>query len=244
MKSKNMLLKLLSAFTILGFLLTACGAPATATPAATEAPVMTEAPAATNAPAATEAPAGKIYDGVTIDILTFVGPQVAEPLQRRGRRDPRVPPRAGGEHQQPWERPEPRSYGQEVEPIDPGEERAAEPPDGLDLRIGVAVGRRERGPLEAPGIPHPRLERRAGVDLRPAVVERVRGVAPQEVEVRQHRRGRRLHHRRHDGGRSPAQQHRRGPDAARRQYVPDAEVPRHHEVRRQHLQESAIKGTA
>ena len=37
---------------------------------------------ATEAPA-TEA-AGKMYDGVTIDILTFVGPQVAEPLQRRG----------------------------------------------------------------------------------------------------------------------------------------------------------------
>ena len=86
MNSKNMLLKLLSLMIIGGVLLAACGAPATQPPAATEAPATTEAPtaAATAPSAATEAPAGKMYDGVTINILTFVGPQVAEPLQRRG----------------------------------------------------------------------------------------------------------------------------------------------------------------
>ena len=86
MNSKNILFKLLSLTILFGVLITACGAPATATqaPVATDAPVMTEAPAATAAPAATEAPAGKMYDGVEINILTFVGPQVAEPLQRRG----------------------------------------------------------------------------------------------------------------------------------------------------------------
>src|SRR6185369_3891572 len=78
MKSKNMLLKLLSLMIVSSVLLASCGTPATAT----SAPAATDAPAATTAPA-TEAPAGKMYDGVTIDILTFVGPQVAEPLQRR-----------------------------------------------------------------------------------------------------------------------------------------------------------------
>jgi len=75
MNSKNMLLKLLSLMIVFGVLITACAPAATAT----TAPAMTEAPAATTAPAA-----GKIFDGVTINILTFVGPQVAEPLQRRG----------------------------------------------------------------------------------------------------------------------------------------------------------------
>jgi len=84
MNSKNLLLKILSVMIVFSVLITACGAPVTDVPMATEAPVITEAPAATEVPATTEAPAGKIYDGVTIDILTFVGPQVAEPLQRRG----------------------------------------------------------------------------------------------------------------------------------------------------------------
>ena len=87
MKTKHKLINLLSVMMILSVLITACGAPApteapeeTTPPAATEAP--TEAPAATEAPA-TEA-SGKIYEGVTVNLLTFVGPQVAEPLQRRG----------------------------------------------------------------------------------------------------------------------------------------------------------------
>jgi multiple sugar transport system substrate-binding protein len=87
MNGKHKLIKLLSVIIIFGVLITACGAPATQPPAATEAPAATQAPV-TEAPAATEAPAteapGKMFDGVTIDILTFVGPQVAEPLQRRG----------------------------------------------------------------------------------------------------------------------------------------------------------------
>jgi multiple sugar transport system substrate-binding protein len=90
MKSKNMLIKVWSMAIIFGVLITACGAPATTeapaeteAPAATEAPAQTEEPAATEAPA-TEAPSGKMYEGVTVNLLTFVGPQVAEPLQRRG----------------------------------------------------------------------------------------------------------------------------------------------------------------
>src|SRR5512145_229509 len=94
MKSKIMLIRVLSILVVLGVLTTACGAPAATEPATqaaqTEAPVSTEPPAATEAPA-TEAPAstevpvtGKMYEGVTVNLLTFVGPQVAEPLQRRG----------------------------------------------------------------------------------------------------------------------------------------------------------------
>src|SRR5215208_4639290 len=86
MKNKNMLVKVLSMMIVFGALISACGTPApaeTEAPAATEAPAQTEEPAATEQPAATEA-TGKMYEGVTIDILTFVGPQVAEPLQRRG----------------------------------------------------------------------------------------------------------------------------------------------------------------
>src|SRR5262249_31951063 len=90
MKSQHMLIKTFSVIVIFGMLITACGAPAAtqppaATQAATHAPAATEAPAtqaATEAPA-TEAP-GKKFDGVTVNLLTFVGPQVAEPLQRRG----------------------------------------------------------------------------------------------------------------------------------------------------------------
>src|SRR5690349_25007426 len=78
MKSKNMLLKLLSLMVVTSVLIAACASPATTAPEATDA-----APEATDAPA-TEETSGKMYDGVTIDILTFVGPQVAEPLQRRG----------------------------------------------------------------------------------------------------------------------------------------------------------------
>jgi multiple sugar transport system substrate-binding protein len=82
MNGKTMLAKLLIILILVSVLLTACGAPATQAPAATEAPDATDAPA--EAPAATDASGAKMYDGVTIDILTFVGPQVAEPLQRRG----------------------------------------------------------------------------------------------------------------------------------------------------------------
>src|SRR5690349_1708790 len=96
MKSQHMLIKAYSVIVILSVLITACGAPAAtqppaATQAATQAPAATEAPTATEAPAtqaATEAPAteatGMKFNGVTVNLLTFVGPQVAEPLQRRG----------------------------------------------------------------------------------------------------------------------------------------------------------------
>src|SRR5689334_11577340 len=91
MNSNNMLIKVMSIVIVFGVVLTACGAPApTAAPAATNAPAVTQAAteAMTQAPAATEAPttaaSGKKFDGVTVNLLTFVGPQVAEPLQRRG----------------------------------------------------------------------------------------------------------------------------------------------------------------
>src|SRR5688500_13457283 len=89
MKSKHMLISVLSILMVFSVLITACGAPATTeAPAQTEAPAETEAPATTEEPAATEAPAteatGKEFEGVTVNLLTFVGPQVAEPLQRRG----------------------------------------------------------------------------------------------------------------------------------------------------------------
>src|SRR5947207_9470000 len=61
---------------------TPVAAPPTDTPAAA-APTNTTAPAAgaTN----TTAPAGgMMFDGVTVNILTFTGPQIAEPLQRHG----------------------------------------------------------------------------------------------------------------------------------------------------------------
>src|SRR5689334_3753223 len=89
MKSKHILIRALSVLIVFGLLSTACGAPAaTQAPTATNPPAATQAPAATEAPAATQAPAteasGKKFEGVTVNLLTFVGPQVAEPLQRRG----------------------------------------------------------------------------------------------------------------------------------------------------------------
>lgn len=88
MNNKNALARISSVLIVFSVLLTACGGGTTPTAApVTQAP-QTQAPAPTQAPAtqapATQAPAGKIFDGVTINILTFVGPQVAEPLQRRG----------------------------------------------------------------------------------------------------------------------------------------------------------------
>ncbi|MFN8444281.1 MAG: extracellular solute-binding protein [Caldilineaceae bacterium] len=72
---------LLPLLVLLSMLLAACPAAAPAAPAA-------EAPAAeakaTEAPAA-EAAAPAAEGEVTIDVLTFTGPQIAEPLQRRGK---------------------------------------------------------------------------------------------------------------------------------------------------------------
>jgi len=63
MNSKNMLLKLFSLMIVLSVLITACGAPATETPA----PVKTDEPAATEALSATEAPA--FAPGTTITYI-------------------------------------------------------------------------------------------------------------------------------------------------------------------------------
>src|SRR5512133_3692103 len=91
MNSNNMLIKVMSIMIVFGVLITACGAPApTAAPAATSAPAATQAPteAMTQAPAATQAPttapSGKKFDGATVNLLTYVRQQVADPLQRRG----------------------------------------------------------------------------------------------------------------------------------------------------------------
>lgn len=77
MKTKHRLYQLLSVLVIFGVLAAACAAPATSE---TEAPQTDAGPQATDAPAAD----GKPFEGVTVNLLTFVGPQVAEPLQRRG----------------------------------------------------------------------------------------------------------------------------------------------------------------
>jgi ABC-type glycerol-3-phosphate transport system substrate-binding protein len=100
--------KILGFASIAAVVLVACAAPAAppAAPAATEAPASapTEAPSVTEAPAATEAPTeapsvteaaaateaptavGKNqFSGVTINAITFSGPQIAEPMQRRGK---------------------------------------------------------------------------------------------------------------------------------------------------------------
>jgi multiple sugar transport system substrate-binding protein len=55
--------------------------PSTASPEAS-APAAS-APAETSAPAASETAAGQQFAGVTVELLTFNGPQIAEPLQRR-----------------------------------------------------------------------------------------------------------------------------------------------------------------
>src|SRR5258706_13440970 len=85
MNSKNMLIKIMSVMIVFSVLIPACGGTAATQTPATQAPA-TQAPAATETPA-TQVPAtdatGKEFDGVTVNLLTFVGPQVAEPLQRR-----------------------------------------------------------------------------------------------------------------------------------------------------------------
>ena len=61
----------------LAIIVTACQ---TATPSATPG---ASAPPAASAPAASQPPQGDKFKGVNVNILTFNGPQVAEPLQRR-----------------------------------------------------------------------------------------------------------------------------------------------------------------
>lgn len=73
---KKILLPLL---VVLSLILAACPAPAA--PAA-EAPAAAEA---TSAPAAEAAAPAAAEGDITIDVLTFTGPQIAEPLQRRGK---------------------------------------------------------------------------------------------------------------------------------------------------------------
>ena len=67
---------------VLALVVTACGTSATPT----AVPVATSPPAAgspsASASAAASASTGQ-FDGVTVNLLTFNGPQVAEPLQRR-----------------------------------------------------------------------------------------------------------------------------------------------------------------
>ena len=55
MNKKSLLWSLASLMVLVSMILSACGSPATQTPAATEAPAMTEAPVVTEAPA-TESP--------------------------------------------------------------------------------------------------------------------------------------------------------------------------------------------
>lgn len=68
--------------TTLALVAAACGA-TTTTSAPTSAPASVAPSVAATAPPASAPPAGKPFDGVTVNVLTFTGPQIAEPLQRR-----------------------------------------------------------------------------------------------------------------------------------------------------------------
>ena len=88
MNPKHTLFKVLSATVVLLVLAAACATPTPQTIVQTQ--VVTQIVAGTpvetvievTAPPPAEAP--MMYEGVTVNLLTFVGPQVAEPLQRRG----------------------------------------------------------------------------------------------------------------------------------------------------------------
>ncbi|MGH8926616.1 MAG: ABC transporter substrate-binding protein [Acidimicrobiia bacterium] len=63
----------------------ACAPAGTATTATTTQPTETTGPTqVTETTGGTTQPAGLIYEGVEVNVLTFTGPQIAEPLQRRG----------------------------------------------------------------------------------------------------------------------------------------------------------------
>src|SRR5258708_6103285 len=88
MNRQQTLLQLASVFVAVMLLATACATPTPQTIVQTQ--VVTQIVAGTpvqqivevTAPPATETP--KQFEGITVNVLTFVGPQVAEPLQRRG----------------------------------------------------------------------------------------------------------------------------------------------------------------
>ena len=84
----NVSKKLLSVAVFGAVVLSACAPPAAAPAAAPAAPAApaAEAPKATEAPAAAPAAGGAMsFKGVTINALTFSGPQIKEPMQRRGK---------------------------------------------------------------------------------------------------------------------------------------------------------------
>jgi multiple sugar transport system substrate-binding protein len=97
---KGRLLTFLAILTIVSMLLAACDMGGTTAPTATPVPpAPTDTPAAAPEPAATDTPAAAPvptdtaapaatgsdkYKGVEINVLTFTGPQIAEPLQRHG----------------------------------------------------------------------------------------------------------------------------------------------------------------
>jgi multiple sugar transport system substrate-binding protein len=71
--------RLIAAAIIPIFVLTACN---TATPAASSAAPTTAASAPASEPAASASAAAQDFTGVEVNVLTFTGPQIAEPLQR------------------------------------------------------------------------------------------------------------------------------------------------------------------
>src|SRR5262249_26691237 len=83
---KGRLLSVMGLVLVLSLALGACAAPATVAPTAVPATAVpaTSAPAPTSAPAATSGGTSGKYAGVTVNVLTFTGPQIAEPLQRHG----------------------------------------------------------------------------------------------------------------------------------------------------------------
>ena len=81
----NLSKKLLSVAVFGTVVLSAC-APRAAAPAAAPAAPAAEVPKATEAPAVAAPAAGaKPFEGVTINVLSFTGPQIAEPMKRRGK---------------------------------------------------------------------------------------------------------------------------------------------------------------
>src|SRR5262245_14326901 len=85
MKSNNMLVRVMSILIVFGVLITACGAPAaTQPPAPTAPPPVVQTVIVQGTPiVVTATSSAPSFQGVTINIITFTGPQIAEPLQRR-----------------------------------------------------------------------------------------------------------------------------------------------------------------
>src|SRR3990172_239361 len=84
MNTKQTLFKVMSVLIVVGSLAAACATPTPVTVVQTQVvtQIVAGTPVETVVTAVPEVQA-KEFDGITVNLLTFVGPQVAEPLQRR-----------------------------------------------------------------------------------------------------------------------------------------------------------------